>query len=82
MFVFVLFTTVDNKNNAKDPTRFHFSLRLSNNPPSKKNKSEKKLFFDHPPILFIFFIISQCSRQETNTLSPEGLPMSNIAVYC
>ena len=28
-----------------------------------------------------FFIISQCSRQETNTLSPEGLPMSNIAVY-
>jgi hypothetical protein len=29
-----------------------------------------------------YFIISQCSRQETNTLSPEGLPMSNIAVYC
>jgi hypothetical protein len=28
-----------------------------------------------------YFIISQCSRQETNTLSPEGLPMSNIAVY-
>jgi hypothetical protein len=31
---------------------------------------------------FFFFIISQCSRQETNTLSPEGLPLSNIAVYC
>ncbi len=28
------------------------------------------------------FIISQCSRQKTNTLSPEGLAMSNIAVYC
>jgi len=27
----------------------------------------------------IIIIISQCSRQETNTLSPEGLPMSNIA---
>jgi len=26
-------------------------------------------------------IISQCSRQETNTLSPEGLPMSNIAEH-
>ena len=24
-----------------------------------------------------FFIISQCSRQETNILSPEGLSMSN-----
>jgi hypothetical protein len=32
-------------------------------------------------INFIFgIIISQCSRQETNTLSPEGLPMSNSAV--
>jgi hypothetical protein len=28
----------------------------------------------------ILIIISQCSRQETNTLSPEGLHMSNIAV--
>jgi hypothetical protein len=30
----------------------------------------------------IIIIISQCSRQETNTLSPEGIPMSNIADYC
>jgi hypothetical protein len=27
-----LYPRVDNKNNAKDPTRFHFSLRLSYNP--------------------------------------------------
>jgi hypothetical protein len=32
-------------------------------------------------VYYYLFIISQCSRQETNTLSPEGLPMSNIAVY-
>jgi hypothetical protein len=32
-------------------------------------------------VSIIIIIISQCSRQETNTLSPEGLPMSNIAVY-
>jgi hypothetical protein len=42
---------VDNKNNAKDPTRFHFSLRLCYNPPPKKKiKVKKKIFFDHPPI--------------------------------
>jgi hypothetical protein len=36
---------VDNKNNAKDPTRFHFSLRLCYNPPPKKKiKVKKKIF--------------------------------------
>jgi hypothetical protein len=33
---------VDNKKNAKDPTRFHFSLRLSYNPPPKKKIKVKK----------------------------------------
>jgi hypothetical protein len=36
---------VDNKNNARDPTRFHFSLRLSYNPPPKKKIKVKKKFF-------------------------------------
>ena len=41
-----LYPRVDNKNNAKDPTRFHFSLRLSYNPPPKKKIKVKKIFFD------------------------------------
>jgi hypothetical protein len=48
---FLVYPRVDNKNNAKDPTRFYFSLRLSYNPPPKKKiKVKKKFFFDHPPI--------------------------------
>ena len=30
-------------------------------------------------VLYFFIIISQHPRQETNILSPEGLPMSNAA---
>ena len=42
---------VDNKNNDKDPTRFHFSLSVSHDPPQKiKIKTKKKFFYDHPPI--------------------------------
>jgi len=47
----MVYTRVDNKNNDKDPTRFHFSLSVSHDPPQKiKIKTKKKIFYDHPPI--------------------------------
>ena len=42
------------------------------------NSDEMSLFL---PNMSFYFIISQHPRQETNILSPEGLSMSNAAVY-
>ena len=53
------------------------SRLINNNEKVFRWNKKERTFTD-----FASIIISQCSRQETNTISPEGLPMSNIAVYC
>ena len=46
----------------------------------KFNYFTRRLSFFYGLVELVFF--SQCSCQETDTLSPDGIPMSNIAVYC